>query len=305
MSTGRTMHLAASRLYVDRILRGTKPSDLRCGFNGIRTSHKSQSGKGDRSRNFARDVIAPTGSSSEHTCDGATSSPSGRRGGGVAAGCQAQRAVKAHRRMNLAPDDDEGQARIAAFQDSLRQLGGQKAAISNLNTFGMPETRSRAHVSKGVGRSASGRNFGRRDTGDGGGLQETRDIPVVFVSVSDQWTSLRKACRGPAAMPPVSRSPSFQSARSWRRRLSKSPGVTRIALYNPDASGRFAGFIASHRGAVARGNWSAPCSRHGGDRRSCCHRAGRRRWCAVPADTFLTANQLTCWPWHVTMARHL
>ena len=85
--------------------------------------------------------------------------------------------------MNLAADDPEAQARLAAFQQGLQQLGwtdGRNVRIDSRWAAGDAERQSQ--ICGGIGRARAGRHPGHRHPEPWRRLlQATRTVPIVFV----------------------------------------------------------------------------------------------------------------------------
>ena len=112
-------------------------------------------------------------------------------GGAAAAWPLAARAQQAERMrrigvlMNLAADDPEGQARIAAFLQGLQQLGwtdGRNVRIDYRWAAAMP---THSQTRGGIAGARAGRHLGRGHAKRWALQQATRTVPIVFADVTD------------------------------------------------------------------------------------------------------------------------
>ena len=89
--------------------------------------------------------------------------------------------------MNLAADDAEGQARIAAFLQALEQLGwSDRPQRADRHPLGRGQCRRHSQIRGGIGRARAGRHPGCTGTATVAPLlQATRTVPIVFAIVAD------------------------------------------------------------------------------------------------------------------------
>ena len=89
--------------------------------------------------------------------------------------------------MDLAENDPEAQARIAAFVQGLQQLGWTDGRNVRIDfRWGAGDTDRHAQVCGGIGRARSGRHPGRSAAQPWHRCcTATRTVPIVFVKVAD------------------------------------------------------------------------------------------------------------------------
>ena len=89
--------------------------------------------------------------------------------------------------MNVAADDPEGQARIAAFLQGLQQLGWTDGRNVRIDVrWGAGDADRHRKIRGGIGRARAGRHPGRWQLRPWRPLlQATRTVPIVFVHVPD------------------------------------------------------------------------------------------------------------------------
>jgi len=151
--------------------------------------------------------------------------------------------------MNLAENDPEGQARVAAFQQALQQLGW----IENRNV--------RFDIRWGAGNQERYRQYAAELVALSPDvilaaatsvlpwlLQATRTIPVVFTQVTDPvGAGYVKSLARPGGNATGFANFDFNLSGKWLELLKEvSPGVTRVAVVrNPSASSGIAQFATS------------------------------------------------------------
>ena len=141
--------------------------------------------------------------------------------------------------MNLAADDPEGQARIAAFLQGLQQLGWtDRPQRADRHPLGRRRCRPHSQIRGGIGRARAGRHPGLWQrgrgavaTGDPHRADRVRDMSPIRSAPASSI-----AWRGRAATPPVSRSFEYGISAKWLELLKQiAPRVTRVAVLRDPA----------------------------------------------------------------------
>ena len=184
-------------------------------------------------------------------------------GGAAAAWPLAARAQQGERMrrigvlMNLAADDPEGQARLAAFAQGLQEAGLDRwPQRADRLPLGRRRRRPRPQILRpNWSRSRRTSSWPPPAPAVAPLQQATRTVPIVFVQVSIRSApASSRAWRGRAATSPASPLSNTASAAKWLELLKEiAPGVTRAAvLRDPPTAGIGQYECHPSRGAVAR-----------------------------------------------------
>ena len=162
--------------------------------------------------------------------------------GPLAARAQQPRMRRVGVLMNFPADDPEGQARLSAFVQGLRQLGWTDGRNVRIEVpLGCGRRRSQPQIRGGIGRAGAGRHPGLRQCELGGVAADyaQRADRVCGRHRSGWRRASSRACRGRAATPPDFSLFEYSLSGKWLELLKEiAPDLRRIAVLSRSRSGR-------------------------------------------------------------------